>query len=187
MKSLLIYLSNKVQALIDKDYFPKSQTIYISKSLKIGIFFSRSISANGHIRILENVYLRDFCNILVFSNAILYIKNNVFFNNYCSINCLGEIEIGENTIFGEGVKMYDHNHLYKFEEKILKVSTNEYKIGYIKIGSNCWIGSNVVILMNVEIGDNVIIGANCLILKSIPSNSIVKASSIIEVKGGDGN
>ena len=89
---------------------------------------------------------------------------------------MGSITIGKNTLFGEGVKLYDHNHKYHFNElKELKISRDEYKIGDITIGANCWIGSNVTILNNVEIGDNVIIGANNLIYKSIPSNTIVKA------------
>lgn len=86
-------------------------------------------------------------------------------NNYCSINCLEKIEIGENTLFGESVKIYDHNHQYS-SEKI------EHQAP-IKIGKNCWFGSNVIILKGVTIGDNVILGAGCVIHKDIPSNSIV--------------
>ncbi len=56
------------------------------------------------------------------NEAQLIIGDNVFMNNYCSINCLDEIEIGENTLFGEGVKLYDHNHQHtkgKVEHHIL--------------------------------------------------------------------
>jgi acetyltransferase-like isoleucine patch superfamily enzyme len=132
----------------------------------------------GALRVLQiekGFSCRNFCNFLVYPNASLIIHANVFFNNYCSVNCLGSIEIGAETIFGEGVKMYDHNHLYAYDAGgVLKVERQQFDIGSIKIGKNCWIGSNVTILNNVEIGDNVIIGANCLIYKSIPSNSIVK-------------
>ena len=38
-----------------------------------------------------------------------------------------------------------------------------YSKGPIKIGSDCWIGSNVTILKGVNIGDNVIIGAGSII------------------------
>lgn len=127
------------------------------------------------IQIGQGVSFRKFCNIMVYPHAALSIGENVFFNNYCSINCLGEIEVGDNCIFGEGVKFYDHNHGYYYNpDGTLIVQTNAYTIGKIKIGKNCWIGSNVTILNNVEIGDNVIIGANCLLYKSVPSNSMVK-------------
>lgn len=123
----------------------------------------------------QGVFFRKFCNILIYPNAMLVVDENVFFNNYCSINCLGQIEIGAKTVFGEGVKIYDHNHKYHYEKDgTLVLEKDEYTIGHVRIGKNCWIGSNVTILSNVEIGDNVIIGANCLIYKSIPANSIVK-------------
>lgn len=123
-----------------------------------------------------NVGCRSFCNFLVYPNAILIIHEGVYFNNYCSINCLGYIEIGKDTLFGEGVKLYDHNHKYHYQEEKLEIEKANFAIGKIVIGKNCWIGSNVTILKDVEIGDNVIIGANCLIHKSIASNSVVKHS-----------
>ena len=90
-------------------------------------------------------------------------------NNYCSINCLENIEIGENTLFGEGVKIYDHNHQYSSE----KIEHQKFTTAPVKIGKNCWLGSNVIILKGVTIGDNVILGAGCVIYKDIPANSIV--------------
>ena len=132
------------------------------------------------LSIFENVAFRRFCTILLYSNAILKIHKNVFFNNNCSINCLGEISIGENTIFGESVKIYDHNHIYSKSFPI-EILTNSFTIGKIEIGKNCWIGSNVTILNNVTIGDNVIIGANCLIYKSIDSNCIVKSNQSLTI------
>jgi acetyltransferase-like isoleucine patch superfamily enzyme len=126
------------------------------------------------IKIGNGFNTRLFCNFLLYPDASLIINDNVFFNNYCSVSCLGRIEIGENTFFGESVKIYDHNHEYHYEADILHVSSNKFTIGHVSIGKNCWIGSNVTILKGVEIGENVIIGANCLIYKSIPANSIVK-------------
>jgi acetyltransferase-like isoleucine patch superfamily enzyme len=140
--------------------------------------YSLNISvAPNCIRIDKDVHFRKFCNVIVAGVGQLYIGNKVFFNNYCSVNCLGKIEIGENTLFGEGVKIYDHNHLYSLNSNVLDVNRDEFSIGFVSIGKNCWIGSNVVILKNVIIGDNVIIGANNLIYKSIPSNVIVKQKS----------
>ena len=141
------------------------------------------IDSGSSIHVSSNVHFRKFCNIIVAKGGRLDIGSNVFFNNYCSVNCLMEIVIGENTLFGEGVKIYDHNHLYSItEDRVLNVDRNEFKTGAVKIGKNCWIGSQVVILPNVSIGDNVIIGANNLIYKSIPPNVIVKqhSNTIIE-------
>lgn len=125
----------------------------------------------------EKVQTKNYCNFLLYSGSSLVIRKNVFFNNYCSVNCLGTVIIGENTLFGEGVKIYDHNHEYHYENERLIVEQKKFSIGKVIIGKNCWIGSNVTILKDVEIGDNVIIGANNLIYKSIPPNVVVKAKT----------
>ncbi|MBQ4407055.1 MAG: hypothetical protein II852_08610 [Bacteroidales bacterium] len=43
----------------------------------------------------------------------------------------------------------------------------------VKIGNNCWIGSNVTILKGVTIGDNCVIGAGCIVFKNIEPNSVI--------------
>jgi len=153
--------------------YPKNVNIH--SSFHLGKYAEIDInSSKANLTIHEGVYFRKYCHLFLDKAGRLEIGKNVFFNNYCSINCLGTIEIGENTIIGEGVKLYDHNHKYELVDSKINVARNDFKIGRIKIGKNCWIGSNVTILKDVVIGDNTIIGANCLVFKSIPSNSIVK-------------
>lgn len=130
------------------------------------------------IKIGKNVTIRKRLNVVHGENVS--IGNNVFFNNDCSINALGKIIIGDDCLFGENVKMYDHNHIFSDLNKPIR--KQGMKVGEIIIGNNCWICSNVTILSNVTIGDNVIIGANCLIYKSIPSNTIVKCKSQLEFR-----
>lgn len=129
----------------------------------------------GQIVIGEKFYMKENGYILVFPEAKISIGKRVFFNNYCSINCLEKIEIGDDTMFGEGVKLYDHNHLISHDSGI-SISKAEFSKAPIIIGKNCWIASNVIILKGVTIGDNSIIGAGCVIHKSVPPNSIVKNS-----------
>ncbi|WP_260199883.1 acyltransferase [Bergeyella zoohelcum] len=121
------------------------------------------------VTIGEKLELRNHCSIRVEKDATLSIGNNVFMNNGCSVNCLEKIEIGENTLFGEGVKLYDHNHEYSSE----RVERQKFKKAPIKIGKNCWLGSNVVVLKGVTIGDNSIVGANVTVYKDIPAHSMI--------------
>jgi acetyltransferase-like isoleucine patch superfamily enzyme len=124
------------------------------------------------LRIGHDLNARQNFRLMLSSAARLKIGNGVFFNNGCSISCMKHIEIGDNCIFGEGVKLYDHNHLHA-------IGTNPYKYqgftyGQIIIGNNVWVGSNVVILKGVEIGDNAVIGAGCVIHENVESNSMVR-------------
>ncbi|MBB4806628.1 acetyltransferase-like isoleucine patch superfamily enzyme [Chryseobacterium defluvii] len=115
---------------------------------------------------------RNYISILVLKNATLEIGDRFFMNNFCSINCMEYISIGDNTLFGENVKIYDHNHAYE-TTPVFKVHSSEFTKAPVKIGSNCWLGSNVTILKGVTIGDNCIIGAGCTIYKDIPANTRV--------------
>jgi acetyltransferase-like isoleucine patch superfamily enzyme len=145
----------------------------IGKGFKI-----TSDSKNYSIKIGPSFKARLNLLIYVENQSEIIIGENVFFNNNCSVNCMSSIKIGQNTIIGEGVKFYDHNHKFYFDNiERLKISRNDFNTAPIVVGENCWIGSNVTILKGVTIGDNVIIGANCLLYQSVPSNTVVKNKS----------
>lgn len=142
------------------------------KKIDFGKSFSVHLDASGSvIQLGDDIVFRDFCQVRSGNGGKVTLGKRNFFNNHCSINCLHEIIIGDDCQFGEGVKFYDHNHEYR--DKDSKISEQGYTTGSIRIGNNCWLGTNVVVLRNVEIGDNVIIGAGCVIHQSVPSGSII--------------
>lgn len=89
------------------------------------------------------------------------------------------VEIGEYCVITSGVKFLTHDTsievpLRLFENVVEEENgyLNKTKFGRIKIGNNCFIGVNSIILPNVKIGDNVIIAAGSVISKDIPSNAV---------------
>jgi len=149
-------------------------TLLFTNSLHISDYsFLNLYGEQGKLITGSRVKINRFCNFNIHGKVTL--GDNVLFNNYCALNCFQEIEIGDDTWFGEGVKLYDHNHKYK--DGNIPFTAQGYSTGKIRIGKNVWIGSNTVILKNVEIGENCVIGANNLIYKSVPANSIVKSST----------
>lgn len=161
--------------------YPRFQTL---GDLEIGKYFSIFFDVSeSKILFGRDILFRDSCTIRSGMGSNCIIGDRVFFNNGCSINCFEEIIIGNDCLFGEGVKFYDHNHNYKNKSKI--ISGQGYSTGSIKIGKNCWFGSNVIILKNVTVGDNVVIGANCVIHKSIPSGMIVTNKQNISINSID--
>ncbi len=124
-----------------------------------------------HISFSKGVTWRKWFSLWI-ENGYVSIGRDVFFNNGCSISCINEVLIGDNCLFGENVKIYDHNH--RFQNRNISVKKQGFSIGRIIIGDNCWIGSNVVILKGANIGNHVVIGAGCVVNGIIPSNMIVK-------------
>lgn len=169
LASELFLRKNQWKELTSKANVIIPQKLFLNKTFQLVV----EKSETSKIAIAGSVNCRNNCFIYVGNNAELIIEDNVFFNNSCSVNCLESITIGKNTMFGEGVKIYDHNHSYEKNNGELNIALNQYTKGKITIGANSWIGSNVVILKGVTIGDNVIIGANTVVHKSVPSNTIL--------------
>lgn len=141
---------------------------FIAKMLTYRVCYRRSFYAG------KNLSFRRGFTVNINENGVLRIGSDVFFNNDCSINCREHISIGDKCIFGENVKIYDHNHRFsKFESPILDQG---YTTRQVSIGDNCWIGSNVVILPGSIIHSNSIIGAGCIISGEIPDGVIVTSN-----------
>ncbi len=172
-KQKMMSILGKLILKILKNANLKELSKHQNANIKIGNFCDFKFY-NGYksISFAKDINVRDNCHFLVGKNASLKIENNVFFNNNCSVNCLDSIEIGENTLIGESVKLYDHNHKYSSLPNF-KVEHQKFKTAPVKIGKNCWLGSNVVVLKGVTIGDNTIIGAGCVIHKDVPANSVI--------------
>lgn len=129
---------------------------------KIESGFSLYLEGNSRLD-LNNISSRKNLTIVICNGEVI-IGDDCFFNNNCSINCLDKVTIGKDTIFGESIKIYDHDHLVNDDYFVFK---NKFITAPVSIGENCWIGSNVTILKGVHISDRVIIGANAVINKSI--------------------
>lgn len=119
----------------------------------------------------KHVTFRKGFSMMIGKNGEVNIGNNVFFNNYCSLNAIERIIIGDGTIFGENVKVYDHNHCY--QDPNVPIKEQGFTSAPVNIGKHCWIASNVVILKGVTIGDNCVIGAGCVIYKDVPEESVM--------------
>lgn len=115
-------------------------------------------------------------------DAELIIEDNVKINYYCIIACQDKITIGAGTELGPSVYIYDHDHDYKHG---LNANSNmeKFKKMPIKIGKNCWIGANTMILRGTTLGDNCVIGAGCVLKGNYPSNSVVVQKRMNEIVG----
>lgn len=94
------------------------------------------------------------------------VEESFMFSGGCYIQGINGIEIGDGTIFAPGVKIISANHdPYNYNQWIPNKP--------IKIGKNCWIRANAVILPGVELGNHVIVGAGAVVTKSFPDNVVI--------------
>ena len=133
-------------------------------------FFKMLFGSSFHVE--RGTTFRRFFNIYIEKGAEISIGKDCFFNHGCSVNALKKVEIGDGCIFGENVKIYDHNH--RFADPNQKIKDQGFSIATVKIGAHCWFGSNVVILKGANIGNNCVIGAGCIIDSTVPDNTVVR-------------
>lgn len=120
---------------------------------------------------------RNRLNIMI-KGGLLELGEDVFFNNDCSLNVIDHVCIGDKCIFGENVKIYDHNH--KFNMKDIPIKEQPLISKEVIIGNNVWIGSNVLILAGSKIGNNTVIAAGCVVSGEVNSDTIMKRDNIVE-------
>lgn len=100
-----------------------------------------------------------------------------FFGNFnLTIQDDAPVFIGDDCNFGPNVTIVTPVHPMLPDERLAMLDANGEKrhVCYAKpvaIGSNCWLGANVVVCPGVTIGDNCVIGAGSVVVKSIPANS----------------
>ena len=82
----------------------------------------------------------------------------------------GSITIGENTVFGEDVKVLTGKHMNIEEASLAKVELHHVPLSGrdIRIGSGCYIGTGAIIAGPVAIGDYAVVGAGSVVTKDIP-------------------
>ena len=120
----------------------------VNRSVPWMVHYTSRVTAPKNIHIGKNVWL---------SFAI---------SGGCYVQGENGIYIGDDTLFGPGVKIISSNHN--------TINHNQWvDSDPIMIGTHCWIGANAVILPGVTLGDNCVVGAGTVVTKSFPAGSVI--------------
>jgi len=146
------------------------------------IFITRfpgsEISIGENIRIISSAY-RYANNIFTQSKlrtmsttASIKIGNGVSFNSISVTARSQNISIGDHTLIGGNCQIMDSDgHPLWPPESRWYYPGDEYDAA-VSIGSNVFIGLNVIILKGVNIGDNSVVAAGSVVARSVPKNCL---------------
>lgn len=149
--------------------------IECGKGVSLGDYVEINALSNNKVIIGDNVKIGNYGVIRCTGTLSklgkgIIIGNNCGFDDNCFFGASGGIEIGSNVIMGRHVKFHSENHNFnKFDILIKDQGVNNKGI---KVGSNCWIGSNVILLDGVNVGDGCVIGAGTIVNINLPDNCI---------------
>ncbi|MBX2868309.1 MAG: acyltransferase [Acidiferrobacterales bacterium] len=94
----------------------------------------------------------------------------------CYFDGRNGIEIANNVWIGPGVKLISMNHE-------LNNYSNYVETKPIRIGKDCWLGADVIVLAGVELGPHTIVGAGAVVTKSFPEgNALIGGNPAKEIK-----
>lgn len=127
------------------------------------------ISGNGSVSIQKGFSTRD--NVVIHaSGGEIEIGMNTFISDGCMLNSRKKITIGNRTILGQNILMYDHDHSYRSGPEHLR---SKFEESPIKVGDDVWIGSGVIILKGATIGNRCVIGAGTIVKGNIPDDTLI--------------
>ena len=98
----------------------------------------------------------------------VHFGKNIYANFNLALVDDTHIYVGDYTQFGPNVVLATAGHPVNPE---LRERAYQYNAP-IRIGRNCWLGANVVVVPGVTIGDNVVVGAGSVVTRDLPDNVV---------------
>lgn len=91
-------------------------------------------------------------------------------SEYCHLGGQGGIDIGNDVLFGPGVRIFSENH--EFDDRDVLIRLQGERRAAVAISHDCWIGAGATILSGVTIGSGSVIGAGSVVTRDVPANSV---------------
>ncbi len=138
----------------------KSENVTLGKNTDL-----RSTANLNNVVIGDDTKIRDYS--IVFGSKELPVKigKNCWIGAFCYLNGFWGLEIGDRVDFGHSIFIHTDTGPGVSPKLLEKYPL---KKGKIKIGSDVWINTNVIILPGVTIGNGVVIMPNTVVSEDVP-------------------
>jgi acetyltransferase-like isoleucine patch superfamily enzyme len=118
-----------------------------------------------------------------FGDGRIAIGPRVYIGDDCIVSCSDRVEIGELTLLGHGVQVFDNNsHPVGREAREAdwgavvgpaERADSAIEHAPVAIGSGAWIGFGSIVLKGVTIGDGAVVGAGSVVTRDVPAGAVV--------------
>ena len=106
----------------------------------------------------------------------VHFGNNIFVGCNVEFDISKELTIGNNTLIAPGCFITDHNHSYEMGQLIVAQGC---KSRAVHIGSDVWLGANVIVLPGVTIGNGAVIGANAVVTRDVDAMTVMVGAQAV--------
>jgi acetyltransferase-like isoleucine patch superfamily enzyme len=144
----------------------------------------------GRAEIGPHVLIEPGCWFALYpETARMAIGEGTILNLGCMVAPTLSITIGRHCMFANYCFIADAEHRYDDPELPVTWQGMETK-GPVKIGDNCWFGTNCVVTGGVTIGERTVVGANSVVTRDLPPGVVAAgapAKVIREIEFGKGS
>jgi acetyltransferase-like isoleucine patch superfamily enzyme len=135
----------------------------------------------GRLEVGEHTLFEPMVWITTGDHGRIRIGSGCFLNIAAMVASHELVEIGDHTMLANGCFVSDGSH--RFDDPNTPITWQGFTSkGPTRIGSNCWLGANVVVTSGVTIGDRCVIGANSVVTRDIPPGTIAAGSPAKVIK-----
>ncbi|EGG93066.1 Galactoside O-acetyltransferase [gamma proteobacterium IMCC1989] len=161
-------------------------SITIGKNLRLGRNVNVVVEEGCKLVLSDNVYLSDNVRLAVEGKQKkIFINEGVRIQYNCKIN--GDVTIGKDTILAPNVFISSGKHSIdnypglsiNEQDKKFFSENNDINSSPITIGSDVWLGINVVVLPGSNLQNGVVIGANAVINGNIDNMEVWTTATAI--------
>lgn len=142
----------------------------------ISLIGLRSIKIGEGSKIMAGLRLEavpDYCGVKF--NPKIVIGDSVCINQNFHCTCASNVEIGDGTSITANCGVFDIEHPY--DDINVNPRLQKIVVKPVRIGKNCLIGMNSVILPGVTLGNHCIVGANSTVREGIYQDYCVLVGS----------
>ncbi len=101
----------------------------------------------------------------------LEVGENFSLHDFCYVDALGGISIGDNVSIAHGTSLISFNHTWS--DSAVPIKYNPLSESAIVIGDDVWVGCGVRIMPGVIIGRRSVIAAGAVVTKDVPEGVVV--------------
>jgi acetyltransferase-like isoleucine patch superfamily enzyme len=150
-------------------YIKGYERIVLGRGCKIHADASVDASRSPGVRCGDKVTLNRYAYIQGGAGGVR-LGDRVEINNFSIVNGTGGVDIGDDTLIGPGVRIISYQH-QTARGRTIREQPVEAKP--VRIGRDCWLGANCVILAGVSIGDGAVIAAGAVVRDDVPAFAVV--------------
>jgi acetyltransferase-like isoleucine patch superfamily enzyme len=131
-----------------------------------------------------------------FGDGTVVIGDGVYVGDDCIISCCDRVEIGNVTLLGHGVQIFDNNsHPLELERRTddwdavrRSADRDDRAIAHaaVVIGSGVWLGFGAIVLKGVTIGDGAVVAAGSVVTADVERHAIVGGNPLREIRHAPG-